>query len=98
MVVWVEVGGGLLWAKARSEKEHERCEGELDEHVEGGGEQGEVKVEMIGREHPFVVLIFSISGKLGWRVGARLTIDIDSENMYHNPIRIALTKSLLITS
>lgn len=36
-------------------KEDEGGEGELDDHMEASGEEGEVEVEVLGGEHPFVV-------------------------------------------
>lgn len=41
--------------KVRESKEDERSESELDDHMEASGEEGEVEVEVVGGEHPFVV-------------------------------------------
>lgn len=38
------------------EVEDEGGKGKLYEHVDAGCEQGEVEVEMLWREHPFVIL------------------------------------------
>lgn len=45
----------MSWSEVREEKENQGGEGELDQHVHAGREQWEMEVEMVGREHPFVV-------------------------------------------
>ena len=65
--------------------------------MEGGREEREVEVEMVGREHPFVVLWMVLAGGVqsGWEV--LLTMEMDSEKKYHVPIKITLMISVLIT-
>lgn len=45
-----------FWAKTRADEENERGEGELDEHMKRRRKKREVEVEMLGAEHPFVIL------------------------------------------
>lgn len=56
--VWVSVIWLILdaWSQGREDEEDGRCEKELNHHMEGGGEEWEVEVEVFGREHPFIVL------------------------------------------
>lgn len=53
------VDGGLAeesdWAEMGECKEDEGGKSELDEHMEASGEEGEVEIEVLGGEHPFVV-------------------------------------------
>lgn len=45
-----------LWSEVGEDDEDGRCEEELDDHVQRGGEERKVEVEVVGGEHPFVVL------------------------------------------
>lgn len=42
-------------AEVREGKKDEGGKRELDEHVQAGGEEGEVEVEVLRGEHPFVI-------------------------------------------
>lgn len=87
------VGDGVVaGAEVWQEEEDGGGESELHQHMEAGCEEGEVEVEVFGVEHPFVILrlpaIISIEvWSWDWRLGSRLTIDIDNENTYQRPIR-----------
>ncbi len=54
-IVWIADGiipGSELWEEAQNQ----RCQRELYQHVEAGGEQREVEIEMFGVEHPLIIL------------------------------------------
>lgn len=68
--------------------------------MEGSGEEREVKVEMFGVEHPFVVLasIVSTDPLVLSRIAAVLTMEMDSEKKYQSKIRSELMSNFLTTS
>lgn len=41
------VGGGVLRSESRYEVKYERGEGELDHHVDAGGEEREMEIEVV---------------------------------------------------
>lgn len=65
------------------------------DHMGAGGEEREVKVQLVAGEHPFVVLRQLVSPRFANSGG--LTIDIDSENRYHNPINDPLINPFFTT-
>lgn len=45
----------MPWTEAWEEEKNEGGKHELHEHVHAGRKQREVEVEVVGREHPFVI-------------------------------------------
>jgi hypothetical protein len=60
-------------------------------------EEREVEIEVLGIEHPFVVLRLVRTWLKRDREGKGLTMDIDKEKRYHNPISNTLIKLLFTT-
>ncbi len=91
----------MTGSKAREEVEHDVGEAELDEHMETSREERESKVQMVGREHPFVVLAASVSkGGLSVKVeDGKLTRDIVTEKKYlHGHWILALSYAQCVSS
>lgn len=55
-MVMMADSGEVSWSELGEGEEDQGSEGELDEHVYAGDEEGESEVEMPRAEHPFVVL------------------------------------------
>lgn len=51
----------MRWPERGNEEENGGGQAKLDEHMQRGGEEREVEVEMFAIEHPFVVLSIGIS-------------------------------------
>lgn len=78
------------------QKQDEGCEGKLHEHVDAGRKQGEVEIEVLWVEHPLIILRYeTLAGVSVGRIG--LTMDIDNEKRYHNPIKNPLIKRFFTT-
>ena len=76
----LRVGDGVVsWPESREQVKHKACEAELHQHMHRCREQRKFKIQMLGIEHPFVVLE---NGQTWWRVKERHVPKILTEKRY----------------